>query len=154
MFQYFEHESHPLSVLRETRRILQPEGLLVIEVPNAGGVLARLFKENWMGMDVPRHLVNYTPETLAAMVRRGGFDVIEISFQPVVFFLMSLLIRLGVPNKLRFLPLRTVMILLYVVYLPILPLELATGWLLSRLGRSDVFTVFAKPATPSQLTPG
>jgi SAM-dependent methyltransferase len=151
MFQYFEHESQPLLVLRETRRILQPDGLLVIEVPNAGGVLARLFKGNWMGMEFPRHLVNYTPETLATMVRRGGFEVIEISFQPVAFLLLSLLIRLGVPNMLRFLPLRPTRIMLHAVWLPLVPLEIAVGWLLGRLHRSDVFRVFAKPAAPFRL---
>jgi SAM-dependent methyltransferase len=151
MFQYFEHEGQPLLVLRETRRILKPDGLLVIEVPNAGGVLARLFKANWMGMEFPRHLVNYTPETLAAMLRRGGFEVIETSFQPVEFLLLSLLIRLGVPNKLRFLSLRTTMIMLAAVWLPLLPLEIAVGWLLGRLRRSDIFCLFSKPTAPSRL---
>ncbi len=151
MFHYFEHEGEPLPLLSETRRILQPDGLLVIEVPNAGGALAKLFKGYWFGMDVPRHLVNYAPETLAATLRSGGFEIIEISFHPVAFFVMSLLIRLGVPNMLRGLPLRTALNMLLVVYLPMMPLELAAGWLLARLGKSDVLTVFAKPAASSRL---
>ena len=151
MFQYFEHESQPLSVLREARRILKPDGLLIIEVPNAGGVLAGLFRGNWLGMDVPRHLVNYTPETLATMVRRGGFEVMGISFQPVAFLLLSVLIQLGIPNMLRFLPLRVTMIMLHAMWLPLVPLEIAVGWLLGRLRRSDIICMFSKPAAPSRL---
>lgn len=151
MFHYFEHESEPLLVLRETRRILQPDGLLVIEVPNAGGALARVFKGYWFGMDVPRHLVNYTPETLAATLRSGGFEISEISFHAVAFLIMSLLIRLGVPDMLRRVPLRTALNTLLVLYLPVVPLEFAAGWLLGRLGKSDVLTVFAKPVASSRL---
>jgi hypothetical protein len=105
-----------------------------------------------MGMDVPRHLVNYTPETLATMVRRAGFEVIGISFQPVAFFLLSLLIRLGIPNKLHFLPLRVKMIMLNAMWLPLAPLEIAVGWILGRLRRSDIICMFSKPAAPSGPT--
>ncbi|HWO05789.1 MAG TPA: hypothetical protein VNQ54_13395, partial [Methylomirabilota bacterium] len=47
--------------------------LLVIEVPNAGGLGARIFGRAWSGLELPRHLSHFTPATLErAAVQAGG----------------------------------------------------------------------------------
>jgi hypothetical protein len=48
----------------------------VLEVPNAGGLGAALFQRAWSGLELPRHLWHFSPETLDALVRRAGGDVI------------------------------------------------------------------------------
>jgi hypothetical protein len=35
---------------------------------------ARLFGARWYGLDVPRHLVNFTPRALAILFARAGFS--------------------------------------------------------------------------------
>jgi hypothetical protein len=60
---------------------LAPGGLLVLEVPNAGGLGASLFGAAWSGLELPRHLWQFTPQTLAALVRRAGGDVAFIRHQ-------------------------------------------------------------------------
>jgi hypothetical protein len=55
---------------------LAPGGLLIVEVPNAGGLGARLFGRAWSGLELPRHLSHFTPETLGAVVARAGGQVV------------------------------------------------------------------------------
>lgn len=75
----FEHLHDPLQTLTEIRRILRPDGIVVISVPNLSSWNARLFGATWAGLDAPRHLYVFTPETLSALLTKAGFAVIEHS---------------------------------------------------------------------------
>lgn len=79
MWDVLEHLHDPLGSLREVRRILDPDGILLIRVPNLASWDARLFGPNWAGLDAPRHLYVFTPDTLSAMLKRAGFHVLEHS---------------------------------------------------------------------------
>lgn len=71
-FHVIEHLPDPLGALRNMVRWLAPGGLIIVEVPNAAGWGARLFGRYWSGLDFPRHLVHFTPATMAAMVEKAG----------------------------------------------------------------------------------
>jgi SAM-dependent methyltransferase len=71
-FHVLEHVPDPVAAVRRMLEWLAPSGLLVIEVPNAGGLGARLFGRAWSGLELPRHLSHFTPETLDAVVARAG----------------------------------------------------------------------------------
>lgn len=76
VFQHaLEHVPSPLLELREAHRILRKSGLLVVTVPNAGGLDARLFGRWWFAWDLPRHLYHFTPQTASALVSKAGFQV-------------------------------------------------------------------------------
>src|SRR5262249_39275935 len=55
---------------------LAPGGLLIVEVPNAGGLGARFFGRAWAGLELPRHLSHFTPETLEMVIDRAGGRVV------------------------------------------------------------------------------
>ncbi len=74
-FHVIEHLPDPLGALRNMVRWLAPGGLIIVEVPNAAGWGARLFGRYWSGLDFPRHLVHFTPATMAAMVEKAGGSV-------------------------------------------------------------------------------
>ena len=74
MFHVLEHVENPLETLAAVRRILKPEGKLLVEVPNAGSWYAGLFGGDWFHLDVPRHLYHFSPSSLRLMLQRAGFE--------------------------------------------------------------------------------
>jgi 2-polyprenyl-3-methyl-5-hydroxy-6-metoxy-1,4-benzoquinol methylase len=75
-----EHLHEPLGDMRETHRILRPDGLLIVEVPNIASWQARLCSNDWIALDVPRHLYHFSADTLRAMLAQAGFACIEIGY--------------------------------------------------------------------------
>jgi 2-polyprenyl-3-methyl-5-hydroxy-6-metoxy-1,4-benzoquinol methylase len=74
-----EHLDDPIAALGEVRRIIEPDGHLVIAVPNVASWQARSMREHWFHLDLPRHLHHFTPSTLLAMLETCGFRVDQVS---------------------------------------------------------------------------
>jgi 2-polyprenyl-3-methyl-5-hydroxy-6-metoxy-1,4-benzoquinol methylase len=75
LWDVLEHLHQPTATLREVRRLLRPGGTLVVRVPNLASWDARLFGDSWAGLDAPRHLAFYTPQTLQRTLENAGFVV-------------------------------------------------------------------------------
>ena len=75
-FHVLEHVPDPIAVARRMLEWLAPGGLLIVEVPNAGGWGARLFGGAWAGLELPRHLSHFTPATLEAVIEKAGGRVV------------------------------------------------------------------------------
>jgi len=71
-FHVLEHVPDPVAVARRMLDWLAPGGLLIVEVPNAGGLGARLFGKAWSGLELPRHLSHFTPRTLEMVIGKAG----------------------------------------------------------------------------------
>jgi len=78
LWQVLEHIGDPVSMLRRAHALLRPGGLLIASVPNIEGLSAVLTRERWWGLDVPRHLVHYTPSTLRRVVNESGLRVLDV----------------------------------------------------------------------------
>jgi SAM-dependent methyltransferase len=92
LWDVLEHLHNPASSLREIFRILKPDGLLVIRVPNAGSWDFRLFGRFWAGFDAPRHLYVFTPSIMELLLGKNNFQTIARSSQIGAYstFLLSL----------------------------------------------------------------
>ena len=75
-FHVLEHVPDPVAVARRMLDWLAPGGLLIVEVPNAGGLGATLFGGAWAGLELPRHLSHFTPETLELVLRKAGGRIV------------------------------------------------------------------------------
>ncbi len=72
-----EHLDQPRETLREVRRILKRDGVLVIGVPNIESIMARLLGAGWYSLKPGEHVWHFSPATLCRLVREAGFEVIE-----------------------------------------------------------------------------
>ncbi len=74
MFHVLEHLPDPGLGLRFARRLLKPTGMLIVQVPNLASIQARVLGRCWYGLDVPRHLINFTPKGLGLLLSREEFE--------------------------------------------------------------------------------
>lgn len=70
-----EHLPAPGEAVAHAARLLAPRGVLVVAVPDAGSLQARLFGDRWLHLDPPRHLVHLTRPALLAGLGRHGLRV-------------------------------------------------------------------------------
>lgn len=76
MTEYLEHEGDPRSALLEARRITRAGGYLALEIPLISSLPARVFGNHWSQLDLPRHLMFFTRETLQRMLAECGFELV------------------------------------------------------------------------------
>lgn len=74
-----EHLREPGAALDAAARTLSPAGVLVVAVPNAASLQAKLFGARWLALDPPRHLTHLAPGPLAARLRASGLEVERVS---------------------------------------------------------------------------
>ncbi len=74
LYETLEHVYQPKATLDEALRILKPGGRLVVEVPNFGAALRRLFRRYWMSIMTPVHLHHFTRGSLRRVVDAAGFE--------------------------------------------------------------------------------
>ncbi|MDO8493088.1 MAG: class I SAM-dependent methyltransferase [bacterium] len=79
MWHSLEHISNPLEYMKEALRILKDGGVLIAEVPNFRSWQSQIFKENWFHLDVPRHLMHFSPKGLAVLLQKAGFRNVEVT---------------------------------------------------------------------------
>lgn len=88
MIDVFEHVINPLQLLASAHTVLADDGLLCVKVPNGNYNLLKLELAQRMGkpkMDIwdsYEHVVHYTPETMAKMLEKAGFQVRKLVLPP------------------------------------------------------------------------
>lgn len=70
-----EHISSPRQTIHEAARILKAEGVMIIEVPNAGSWQYRVGKGRWFHLDAPRHLYHFTTQQITEYLIEEGLTI-------------------------------------------------------------------------------
>lgn len=69
-----EHVYDPEQMLKECKRILVPGGRIVVLTPNAQSLGHRIFKQNWRGLEIPRHMFIFSVDNFSLLAKQVGFE--------------------------------------------------------------------------------
>ncbi len=77
IFEVIEHLKSPYPLLSECRRILKPNGLLVLSTPNTGSWTCLFLKEKWtnLGVEEAGHISLFNRKSLGVMAHNAGFEL-------------------------------------------------------------------------------
>src|ERR1051326_1980005 len=97
MRQLIEHLRDPRAALLGLHRKLSPDGLLVIDTPNRGGLDYHLFRRRcWGGYHIPRHFHLFTQKSLVKLLEETGYAIHLKGFTPsIAFWIISFRNALG-----------------------------------------------------------
>ncbi|MFL5764827.1 MAG: class I SAM-dependent methyltransferase [Bacteroidia bacterium] len=104
MWHVLEHVPRLNERIEELKRLIKPNGIIIIAVPNCSSLDAKIYKESWAAYDVPRHLYHFTPKDIDSAFKKHGLRVSSVL--PMVFdsFYVSMLserIKTGKTNIIR-----------------------------------------------------
>ncbi len=91
LWHVLEHFQDPLGYAKEIMRLLKPEGICIVALPNCASSDAAFFGTYWAAYDVPRHLWHFTPDTFKRFTRDTGFELVNILPLPLDVFYISIL---------------------------------------------------------------
>lgn len=74
MFQVIEHIDDHESLVREVYRILKPGGYFIAETPNLASLSAQNKKNCWVNLDMPRHLIIHSPQSIKNLLQKENFQ--------------------------------------------------------------------------------
>ena len=91
MWHVLEHVYNLDKHLSQIKNILRKDGRLVIALPNADSMDAKIYKNFWAAYDVPRHLHHFNQSSFKRLMGKYGFEIAET--KPMVFdsFYISML---------------------------------------------------------------
>ncbi|MGE3804806.1 MAG: class I SAM-dependent methyltransferase [Gemmataceae bacterium] len=78
MGSVLEHVHEPHELIASIVRILRPGGVLAISVPNLDSWQYRYFGKEWWSLELPRHLLHFTPATLRRLMETHGLVVRDL----------------------------------------------------------------------------
>lgn len=76
LFDILEHLENPEVILKELKKLLKPNGVLVVQSPNIKSIMFKLTKEKWNWLLFPNHLYHFTPKSLASLLNDSGYKII------------------------------------------------------------------------------
>lgn len=102
LWHVLEHLPNLEGHMQTFKKLLKPNGVLVIAVPNYKSYDATYYKEFWAALDVPRHLWHFNKESVSKLVSSVSMEVVKI--KPMYFdaFYVSLLSEKYKNGKMNF----------------------------------------------------
>lgn len=80
LYHVIEHIDNPLLCLEILHKKLKPKGELFLSTPNFNTPIQKVFGSYWSGLDAPRHLYLFTPQTLGKVATQLEFAVKSVTY--------------------------------------------------------------------------
>lgn len=98
MHDSFEHMADPLEVLKNARRLLKADGLLVMTIPIYPNIAFEKYGPHWFQLDAPRHIFLHSKESLEYLAKKVGLSVTGWKYQSNMSqFIRSYFYQHGIP---------------------------------------------------------
>lgn len=103
LWHVLEHLPNLEEKIKTFKKLLKPNGSLIVAVPNYKSFDATYYKEYWAAYDVPRHLWHFNKDSISKLVSKVSMEVVKI--KPMYFdaFYVSLLSEKHKNGKMNFL---------------------------------------------------
>jgi 2-polyprenyl-3-methyl-5-hydroxy-6-metoxy-1,4-benzoquinol methylase len=106
IWHVLEHIESPAETIEECSKVLSPEGVLVVSVPNFDSLQARISGPKWYHLDLPYHLFHFSLANLRELLEKNSFRVIRVKHFSLEFgpfgFLQSLMSMTGIQRNLLY----------------------------------------------------
>lgn len=90
LWDVIEHVPGPCDTLSEIRRILKPNGRLLLSAPSAKSWQIHLWRNRWVAWETPRHLQIFSMQTLHRLAGDTGFEIVrQIHFPMERFYVVE-----------------------------------------------------------------
>jgi len=91
LWHVLEHVPNLTEYILILKKLLKPEGVLIIAVPNFKSFDANYYKQFWAGFDVPRHLWHFSKKSIQLLFKKPKMEVVKIIPMKFDSFYVSLL---------------------------------------------------------------
>jgi SAM-dependent methyltransferase len=78
MFHYLEHTVDPIAELRAAALLLQPDGFLIIEVPDPDSIGRKILRRFWPSWFAPQHLHLFPERNLTKYLHELGLETLAL----------------------------------------------------------------------------
>ena len=131
MNHVLEHLDNPHETITEIKRILKKKGTLIVGIPNTNSTSMKIFGKHWIGLEIPRHLFNYSNKNIRFLLDKNGFKVTKIRYnsRPSQFS-VSLMYALNIKS-------RIIEKIFWVIFLPL-------TWLVNSLKLGDQIEIWCE----------
>lgn len=91
MWHVLEHVPNVEQQIKELKRLLKPDGTIIIAVPNFRSFDAKYYRRFWAGFDVPRHLWHFSKKAIKQLFLKEKMKVEKMLPMKFDAFYVSLL---------------------------------------------------------------
>lgn len=91
LWHVLEHVHTLHEYMAQISKMMAPDGLLVLALPNPESYDAKRWGNEWAAWDVPRHLWHFSPESVNRLAQQHGFRVVAQKPMPFDAFYVSML---------------------------------------------------------------
>jgi SAM-dependent methyltransferase len=86
-----EHVSDPKGLVADIRKVLKPDGILVVVTPDVDSIMAKTLKYKWWHFRIA-HIGYFNKKNLNLVMKRAGFDSFKM-MRPTWFFSLEYLLE-------------------------------------------------------------
>jgi 2-polyprenyl-3-methyl-5-hydroxy-6-metoxy-1,4-benzoquinol methylase len=91
LWHVLEHVHGLNDRINQLKGLLEPQGTLIIAVPNCGSYDAKKYERFWAAYDLPRHLYHFTPQTMQKLLLKHNLKIERMLPMPFDAYYVSML---------------------------------------------------------------